>query len=153
TGRTSFVSLIFSTAASTDTVAPVVESISPPPGSRLLPGNVDFLIRFSEPVQIAGVWSNFSSGGQVQSVQASFPGQGDGQTVIGSGSVNGSADARVSTLELPAGITDLAGNPLSPISFAYTVASADEAAWPQVKTMKPAAGTRDVPRDASIELR
>jgi hypothetical protein len=142
--------LTFFTAASQDTDPPRVESISPAPGSRLLAGQTDFLIRFNKPVQIGGDWAGFSFGGQSTPIPAGFPAQGDGRTLIASSSLP--ADIH-GTLDLKSGITDLAGNALAPVSFEYFTATADESSWPQVKSMRPASDSRDVPLDAAIELR
>jgi hypothetical protein len=144
-------SLYFSTAALQDTDPPRVESISPTPGSRLVAGTNNFLIRFTKPVQLSGDWIRFSAGGQSATPQTtSFPAQGDGRTVVVS--FNLPPDSR-GTLDLRSGLTDLTGNGLAPVSFEYSTMSADESYSPKVSSMRPTDGSQNVQLDAAVELR
>ncbi len=114
----------FFTAASPDKTPPQIESIAPPAASRLAPGINEFILRFSEPVTYIGQWASFSAGGQmVPPISTSFPVQGDGRTVAVAFDLPANT---VGTLNLLAGIEDLAGNRLSPLSLEYSTGPADD---------------------------
>jgi hypothetical protein len=150
-GQTRTSTASFSTAASEDKTRPEVESVIPEPGSKVSAGLNQFQLRFTEPVTISGPFVGFScNGSSATGTQATIPTQGDGRTVVVNTNLPGSTTC---TMSLSSGLTDLSGNALQPITYGYTVDSADSSGPARVLTVLPADGSAYVPLDAAITLR
>ena len=131
----SFCSFSFTTSGSEATVAPTVAVISPPNGSTGVPVNAHVAVQFSGPIDPVSALPHPSVGG-IGGVQ------GSGSIVVASsagvvaGTVGLSPDQTVLTFTPTAalaantvysitesGITDLAGNPVAPVSSSFTTSS------------------------------
>jgi hypothetical protein len=146
------VSWAFSTVAPADTTPPTVTARTPPDKATGVPVGNTVTATFSEPVQGADAPGAFV-------LKA-------GTTVVGA-TVSYDATSRVATLKpaaalaadtpytatLADGIKDAAGNPLAPVSWAFTTAApaapADTAA-PTVTSQTPSAGVTGVDRTKNV---
>jgi hypothetical protein len=73
----------------------------------------------------------------------------DGRTVSGSANLTPDSDI---TIAITSDLTDLAGNPITPVSYQLHTLSADESNLPRVKSVTPPAGAINVPVDSAIQL-
>ena len=143
-------SVNFTTAASPDATPPSLDSITPAPGSTIAPSRTALVLRFSEPVLISGTVARFSIGGQaVSPAEILIPLQGDGRTLQLTFDLPAS---KTGTLDLFGAITDMAGNPLAPVSLVYSTGSAD-LSYLSVLSTKPTDYTSQVLTDAVVEVR
>ncbi|MDP2005178.1 MAG: Ig-like domain-containing protein [Rubrivivax sp.] len=131
---------------SSDTVAPMVLSVSPPDGGSLRPDG-PFTATFSEtmewPALVAATTLTAASG---QTVALGYQVQGNTVTWFPNGGlVTGRYTAQIGT-----GATDLFGNPLAqPYRWSFDV----DATGPVLLESTPADGATDVPLDSAIVLR
>ncbi len=129
-----------------DTTPPVLEYTLPAAGSTIKAFGTNLILRFSEPVikgfraiSLIGAtnpWPDWNSAA-------------DGRTFSSFPDLKPDSDI---TIAISSDVTDLAGNPIAPVSFQLRSLSEDESRVPVVKSMTPPAGAINVPVDASIQL-
>ena len=146
-----YVVTVFTAAATADTTAPVVTSVSPVGGATGIGVNTPITLSFSKPINQGTVNSN--------SVQLF-----NGDTYIGTGgftfSSNNQSVTFTQTLPAAAQITlvvtqavqDLSGNALQPFQSQFTTAAAIPTTTPQVVTILPGPGATDIAPGGVITL-
>ncbi|HXA53131.1 MAG TPA: Ig-like domain-containing protein, partial [Candidatus Acidoferrum sp.] len=146
-GSTTQVSFSYLVTPVPDNTPPVLEYMFPAAGSTVPISGVNLVLRFSEPVTFAPNAIRII-GGSNPDLTGSYLGA-DGRTL--SMVLNLIADADI-TIALGNGVTDLAGNPMAPVSYQLHSLSAEESSLPKVKSITPPLGANDVPVDTPIQL-
>jgi hypothetical protein len=141
----------FTTAAPADTTAPTVTSTSPAGGATAVVPTANVTATFSEPVAPATV--NAASvtllDAAMSPVPASVSYDAASQTVMLNPSADLAFDATY-TAKLSGAIADLAGNPLAPISWSFTIAAAPDTTRPEITVTSPPSGATAVGLAANV---
>ena len=140
----------FSITAGTDTTAPTVTSVTPPNGSTGLGLATPVVITFSKPLNpntISG--STFSLLNGSATLSTSIQRSADNRVITLSASLPVSS---VITAAITGGVTDLAGNHLTPYSTQFTTTSNPVTSSFSVNAQRPANGTSGVAVNSPIYL-
>ena len=142
--------LFFKTAAISDSTPPVLLSMSPQPGTLLLPPTATFRLTFSKTVSFGGGALVVFSGSQQANPNSVTYDALDPHTLVITVSVPANSQL---TLAGNDGIKDHAGNSLAPFSFQYPTGTAGTNDRPAVTSVTPAMGATNVPPQTPIVLR
>lgn len=146
-GLAAYVSLSYTVSPVADTTPPVLEYAYPPADSIIPAFGAMLVLRFSEPVTVARNAIRVIGGGLGGSY--SWYDAQDGRTYTTS--LQLAPDSGI-TIAIGAGVTDLAGNPIVPVSYNLRTLSAEESRLPKVGSVTPPAGAINVAVDTSIQL-
>jgi hypothetical protein len=123
------------TAAIDDTVAPVLESATPPAGTVFPTGNTVVTLRFSKPVMLPSSALQVHAGEETIIFNAALA--SDVQTVTLS--FTAPANSRITVIGTNA-IRDNADNPLAPFALEYSTADPKPTGRPTAKLVEPGSG-------------
>jgi methionine-rich copper-binding protein CopC len=146
-GGAASVSLFYTVAPVADTTPPVLEYAYPPADSVIPAFGATLVLRFSEPVTVAP--NAIRVVGAAVDYPYSWYSAQDGRTYTAT--LNLAPDSDI-TIVIGAGVADLAGNPIVPVSHNLRTLSAEESRLPKVGSVTPPAGAINVAVDASIQL-
>ncbi|MEO8026601.1 MAG: Ig-like domain-containing protein [Bryobacteraceae bacterium] len=142
----------FQTAASTDTTAPTVTSVTPMSGAADQPTNTPVVITFSKSLNPATINSNtfrlFSGATSLYTSPSFSP---DAKTVTLGGYLTLPANSTI-TIVATHDVMDLAGNPLADFSSQFTTGAGASSDQPTVGAQQPVAGATNVPATSTISL-
>ena len=141
------VSSSYTVAPVQDTVPPTLEYSFPADGSTIPASTTTVILRFSEPVLANPPAIQLIGGANGSQPNWSY-GQ-DGRTIVGILYLNPSSDPVIS---ITSGVTDLAGNTITPLTIQLHTLSAAESNPPMVQSVTPPAGAINVPTDTLIAL-
>jgi methionine-rich copper-binding protein CopC len=141
--------LAFTTGFAVDTTAPTVTGVSPVDGLTGAPTNARVVVTFSEPVRpttTAGV--RLLRGGQPVSVATDLS---NGNRTLTLRPLVPLAATTPYTVQI-AGVTDLAGFPVAPLTTSFTTGAGADLVAPTVVSVTPANGATNVPLGATITV-
>ena len=142
----------FTTGAAQDAVIPSVVGVSPPDGATDVGVNVGIHVRFDEPVNPVSVSEQtiVLSDGTAAEVACTinFTDSGQDVVIVPHGPL---ADAALYSLTID-GVTDLAGNAVTPQTTQFTTGVGPDTTRPTVVDSNPVSGAVDVPTNAAITV-
>ena len=142
----------FTTGSGTDTVAPVIVTVSPPNGSTNVGDNIILDVQFSKavnPVTVNGSTIQLSGGGTTQVADAiSFSNNNQRVVLVPHGPL---PDQTVMTITI-SGVTDVAGNAVVPQTTTFTTGAGPDLSAPAAVSENPYGGEMGVPLNAVVQL-